>query len=112
MESDEEDGGYSPPGSSRGRGRGRGGKRSTIERSSNGGSSKKSRTVSPKYGVNDRVLYAILKQDADEIVAYALATVVKIVIDADGCLYTIHLDRDGTNQEGVPESELCKSVTV
>jgi len=77
-----------------------------------GAGAKKKRTVSNAYDVNDRVLYAILRQDADVIVGYALATVVKIVIDTEGCLYTIHLDRDGTNQEGVEESELCKSVSV
>ena len=79
------------------------------------GAAKKSRAITPAFGVNDRILYAIYGETddtKDDIVAYALATIEKIVINSEGCLYTIRIDRDGSAREDVEESELTQNVQV
>ena len=79
------------------------------------GTTKKPRAISPAFGVNDRVLYAIYgdtDDTKDDIVAYALAIIEKIVINSEGCLYTIKLDRDWSVRDDVEESELTQNVQV
>jgi len=88
---------------------GRGGKRMGAGRPSGSGAGKKPRTVTPKYGVFDRVLMGIYNE-GDVVVAYALATVSKIEITADGCVYTITLDHDGSERKDVEEEILFKIV--
>ena len=76
---------------------------------------KKPRAISPAFGVNDRIMYAIYgetEDTKDDIVAYALATIEKIVINSEGCLYTIKIDRDQSLRDGVEESEITQSVQV
>ena len=88
---------------------GRGGKRQVGRPLASGSGSKKTRTITPKYGVFDRVLMGIYNEE-EIVVAYALATVIKIEITADGCVYTITLDRDGAERTDVEEETLFKSV--
>ena len=88
---------------------GRGGKRQVGRPLASGSGSKKTRTITPKYGVFDRVLMGIYNEE-EILVAYALATVIKIEITADGCVYTITLDRDGAERTDVEEETLFKSV--
>ena len=79
------------------------------------GGAKKPRAISPAFGVNDRILYAIYgetDETSDDIVAYALASIEKIVINSKGCLYTIRIDRDQSVRDDVEESELTQNVQV
>ena len=46
----------------------------------------------------------------DVIVAYELATVDSISTTSDGCLYTITIDRDGSEQKDVEEETLFKNI--
>ena len=57
-------------------------------------------------------IYGETEDTKDDIVAYALATIEKIVINSEGCLYTIKIDRDQSLRDGVEESEITQSVQV
>ena len=72
---------------------------------------KKAKKISAAFSVRDRVLHAVLSA-ADEIVSYDCATIVKIVIDESGSLYTIRLDKDDAIVEDVSEELLFNSVEM
>jgi hypothetical protein len=72
---------------------------------------KKAKKISAAFSVRDRVLHAVLSA-ADEIVSYDCATIVKIVIDESGSLYTIRLDKDDAIVEDVTEELLFTSVEM
>ena len=75
------------------------------------GSAKKPKKISAAFSVRDRVLYAVLSA-AEEIVSYDCATIVKIVIDENGSLYSIKLDKDDETIENVSEDLLFNSVEM
>lgn len=72
---------------------------------------KKLKKISAAFSVRDRVLYAVLSS-ADEIVSYDCATIVKIVIDESGSLYSIRLDKDDSTLDDVTEELLFNSVEM
>ena len=74
-------------------------------------SAKKPKKISAAFSVRDRVLYAVLSA-AEEIVSYDCATIVKIVIDENGSLYSIKLDKDDETIENVSEDLLFNSVEM
>ena len=70
---------------------------------------KKPRTITPKYGVLDRVFLGIYDEESN-IVGYLLGTVQSIYTRIDGCLYTLILDRDDEEKKDVEEDALFKNV--
>lgn len=95
-------------------GRGRGAKRAGPGRPAGGGAGaaaavKKRKTISAKFAVFDRVLMGIYN-DEDVVQGYALATVKAIHITSEGCSYTLTLDKDNEDRDGVAEEWLFRSV--
>lgn len=95
-------------GGSAGRG-GRGGGKRAGRPPGSGSGAKKPRTITPKYGVLDRVLLGLYDEDSN-IVGYLLGTVQSIYTTIDGCLYTLVLDRGDEEKKDVEEDALFKSV--
>lgn len=106
-DSDDEEQGAGDRGAGGSGGRGRGGKR--VGRPAGGGAGKKRKTISAKFDVFDRVLMGIYNED-DVVQAYALATVKAIHITGEGCSYTLTLDKDNEERDGVAEEWLFSSV--
>ena len=73
------------------------------------GGAKKRKTISAKFAVFDRVLMGIYNED-DVVQAYALGTVKAIHITSDGCSYTLILDKNGEERDGIEEEWLFRSV--
>lgn len=109
MGSDEEEPGAGDRGEGGSGGRGRGAKRPGPGRPAGGGAAKKRKTISAKFAVFDRVLMGIYN-DGDVVEAYALATVKAIHITSEGCSYTLTLDKDNEDRDGVAEEWLFRSV--
>ena len=75
-----------------------------------GGSGKKKRvTITPQFGVLDRVLLGVY-DDEENIVGYLLGTIQSIYTTVDGCIYTLILDRNGEEKKDIEEAALFRSV--